>query len=1123
MFQQHSFRWRGGEMNRITWVAGLLGCLLTLASVVPCDVEAAEEGKAPSLNGVKESGVLDEARRLYRQGKYLDSLQKFEVVEREFDTNGSSSRDMFFLKLFKGNALKKTNQPLEAEREYQLAIEELPFLHAESTELRVMPYAELADLHKKQERWEKAQENYLLELAEFELADSEVEEMPLEEAIALQGLSLSYLKNKQFADAIPHLERLLADGPGGKAARNAVLVNLGLCCERIGELRRAAGFYEELVRLGEEEGFLLRDNAALCSSYSALVNVYMAQHKWEEANAVIEKWQRVLKSTLFADADANLEASTLQVKCLRHLHKFDEAKQLAEPLLETPRSRESPQAAVLADELCMVEICAGEWDSAEQRFKDLLSKCENSAQVDEQELLLRLSNLWTFYVCTHRQSQAVQYCERAADIAASSQSLAAENRCLIFQNLAVLWDAQGQHQRAAKYHELALEEVSNMESGQDFFRAQVLAGGVINKWFLGQREDASKSIDEALAIFSQVASDAPQVATSVLYLNAGLIRAAQGQWDSATEKLEQGLGVLLQMVREEMLLLTEEEQRRYLEFMLRPAYDRIIATCLTATDSKRATRLAALTAINAKALGLETAGRVSKFFAVEENRSKIEQLRAVRTALATLAYGQEYGSRLDEEIVSLGKKERSLRRSLAVFPEQGERLIEPSEIVGQLSSGEVFIDFMKVQDWDLHAETIVDACKPERYCAWVYRSQDSEGWRFFDLGLAERIDQRVGAMVSEIQEAVTANGGGKKSESSLAAQIKERARSLSAILLKPILAEIDLSVLGENGRVTISPDSTLWMVPWNALPLEDDTFLVEKFIVRTVTSGREFVLDRGATTVGEQGDAVVFANPTFGAAYATAQGLDAKAFRGQISQRTVERKNFAPLPGTLLETARVAPQLAILNRSKPKTFLGREASESHVKDLSRPRIVHFATHGFFEADEILKNEGGPIVELYRLGGESLPLFTPDGELAENPWVRCGLCFAGCNEPLTGSGEEDGILTGLEVLSLDFQGTELVVLSACDSGVGQVRCGEGAAGLRQAFLLAGANSVIGSLWAVGDDSTAALMGDFFAQVNAGLGFSEALAKAQRAAIKRLRTENGVANPTRWAAFSLTGKD
>jgi CHAT domain-containing protein len=173
-------------------------------------------------------------------------------------------------------------------------------------------------------------------------------------------------------------------------------------------------------------------------------------------------------------------------------------------------------------------------------------------------------------------------------------------------------------------------------------------------------------------------------------------------------------------------------------------------------------------------------------------------------------------------------------------------------------------------------------------------------------------------------------------------------------------------------------------------------------------------------------------------------------------------------------------------------LLGAEASERAVKQVQRPAVLHLITHGTFLKDQ------------------------EAGQQLENPLLRSWLILAGANQRKNGN--DDGILTAYEAAALDLWGTKLVVLSACETGVGEIRNGEGVYGLRRALVLAGAETQVMSLWKADDLVTRKLMEKYYGRLKAGGGRAEALRQAQ------LELLRGKANqhPYYWANFICIGE-
>jgi CHAT domain-containing protein len=204
-------------------------------------------------------------------------------------------------------------------------------------------------------------------------------------------------------------------------------------------------------------------------------------------------------------------------------------------------------------------------------------------------------------------------------------------------------------------------------------------------------------------------------------------------------------------------------------------------------------------------------------------------------------------------------------------------------------------------------------------------------------------------------------------------------------------------------------------------------------------------------------------------------------------------------------------------------WLDIAALEGRLKAACRsPRILHLATHGFFLPDQRRAPDGegwGLDLDVKDFAGPPDKPGRLSGPIMENPMLRSGLALAGANTWLkagTAPDEaEDGLLTAEDVTGLDLLATELVVLSACETGLGQFHVCEGVFGLRRAFVLAGARTLVMKLWKVPDESTRELMENFYSRLSAGEGRAEALRQAQLAMKARY------SSPFHWGAFICQG--
>jgi|GEM_PF-316186 len=211
------------------------------------------------------------------------------------------------------------------------------------------------------------------------------------------------------------------------------------------------------------------------------------------------------------------------------------------------------------------------------------------------------------------------------------------------------------------------------------------------------------------------------------------------------------------------------------------------------------------------------------------------------------------------------------------------------------------------------------------------------------------------------------------------------------------------------------------------------------------------------------------------------------------------------LPGTKTEVEEISDMLTE-HQWTTRTYLGEEAREEMIKSAKEPRVLHIASHGYFMTD---LSESGNLSRAYG---------THSQNISANPLLRAGLLLAGAEHSILRKNAsnwkvEDGILTAYEAMNLRLNGTEMVVLSACETGLGDIKNGEGVYGLQRSFLIAGAQSVLMSLWNVNDNSTAELMTIFYQNWLSGQSKHQALRNAQLA-VKKQR-----ADPYFWGGFVL----
>jgi len=571
-----------------------------------------------------------------------------------------------------------------------------------------------------------------------------------------------------------------------------------------------------------------------------------------------------------------------------------------------------------------------------------------------------------------------------------------------------------------------------------------------------------------------------------------------------------------QRLRQEALGFSEAHLTRFLQ-LLRADEERLYALLRAHPDNASVRRLALSAALLLKGRSATESSDISRTVYRSlraQDRDTFERLRGLRTRLAQLslqgpgslpptAYQQrleeltEQGAALEAD---LARRSAPLR-ALAALP-------SPAEIVDRVAAAlprdTALVEFITYVDRPLVPRPGAPESRRSgelRYLALVLFPDATI--RFRDLGRAEPIDSAV----SRLRDALANRDAG----------FQASAQALHQLAFQPLLP-----LLGKTRRLFLSPDGQLSLVPFAALH-DGQRFLVDAFDFTYLPSGKNLL--HHPQEIAPPGSVVVLADPVFSAPVpalpSPQEDVPALAQRSMPGERffsllraDLTQRAWAPipLPGTRQEAEaiqRLLPQAQL--------FLGPEATKERLLKLPPPGILHLATHGFFLEDAPSLPDSRAVGHFGALGEDT------SAPNPSDPLLRSGLVLSGASAPEPSGthsaplSAERALVTALELAGLNLWGTQLVVLSACDTGRGDVKPGQGVYGLRRAFLVAGAETVVMSLWKVNDETTRQLMETYYRHLVAGQGRATAL----REAMLELRWTQP--HPHYWAPFLAMGRE
>lgn len=405
------------------------------------------------------------------------------------------------------------------------------------------------------------------------------------------------------------------------------------------------------------------------------------------------------------------------------------------------------------------------------------------------------------------------------------------------------------------------------------------------------------------------------------------------------------------------------------------------------------------------------------------------------------------------------------------------------------------------------------------YLALVLRNGESDP-NVVPLGSATAIDDLVSRWHEPIAQEALAPGR--------ASRRAEAAYRLAATALREKVWDPVAPHLKGAKSVFLVPDGVLQLVNFAALPVDQTSYLIEtgplihylsaeRDLVRRATENANgSLLALGSPAFDDTGSFAALKPQTGGGNTPAAGGT----FRGNRPDcETFESMRFAPLPDAAREAQEIVgvwKKTGQATAGSVRNLAGPAATEGAFKrEATGKRVLHLATHGFFL--------DGRCESAQNASGETTPTALAAVVTGENPMLLSGLVLAGANHrQAAGKDEEDGIVTAEEIAAMDLNSVEWAVLSACDTGAGSVRAGEGVFGLRRAFQVAGVRTIIMSLWAVEDQSARRWMTTLYeARFAKGLNTAQAVHQASVSMLNERRAKGQSTHPFYWAGFVAAG--
>jgi CHAT domain-containing protein/tetratricopeptide (TPR) repeat protein len=908
-------------------------------------------------------------------------------------------------------------------------------------------------------------------------------------ATSLNNLAFLYSRQGRYSETEPLYQqalqmrkKLLGDEHPDVATS---LNNLALLYSRQGRYSEAEPLYQQALQMRKK---LLGDEHRLvATSLNNLAGLYESQGRYSEAEPLYQQALQMRKKLLGDEHPLVVFSLNNLALLYSRQGRYSEAEPLYQQALQMSKKLlgdEHPDVATSLNNLAFLYKSQGRYSEVEPLYQQALQMRKKLLGDEHPDVATSLNNLALLYSRQGRYSEAEPLYQQALQMRKKLLGDEHPDVATSLNNLAFLYESQGRYSEAEPLYQQALQIYKKLLDDEH----PSVATSLNNLAFLyesqGRYSEAEPLYQQALQMRKKLLGDEhPSVATSLN--NLAILYWTQNNTTDALNLLAEGLEVEEKGLERNLIAGSDQDKQKYIATISKTT-DWAISLHLNnhlnkLPNNQQAARLALTTILRRK-------GRILDFFANNqqllrrnldsESQTLLDELSTTRSQLANLIYHQppnlstqDYRNQLSNLSEKADNLEDQLYRRSQPF-RQATQPITIEAIQNLIPENAALVELVQYKPYNPQSEDKEESWGKPRYAAYILPAQGDI--QAIDLGEVEQIESTLYPFRLFVQNA-----------DAPIEQVKQTARLVEQQLMQPVRER-----LGSTKTILLSPDGSLNLIPFEALVDEQNRYLVENYSFTYLTSGRDLL--RLSSELEASEPPVLMGAPLFDtpgemtAMQPSDNSLSSRAIRGLNPAEW----GFKHLPGTAEEVKAIASLFNV------EPFLGEQATEGMIKQVNRPYVLHIATHGFFET--VLNDSASKEI------------------LSENPLLLSGLVLAGVK--LGQSGGEDGVLTALEATGLDLWGTQLVVLSACHTGNGDITTGEGIYGLRRAFVIAGAESQLISLWKVNDLATKDLMIEYYQRLKTNQeGRSIALQQIKR----QMLEDSKYQHPYYWASFIFSG--